>query len=380
MCDDENVEPIDETDVYRYFGDYPSGAGYVLFYQAVDLDLDALGLKRKPKPASPTPPQQGPENLMDIVEDHEAPAPPVSQKSSPVTQKSPLRVDIPTFGEPVPAQVASPVSSISATAPVPATPVREVVPTPVVSVPRPSNGNGVAPSAVQRQPSYTASRPPPPSTTLTKEKEGKWYQRKKSTDKDRRLSSGPSTVLTSPSMTRMNPGETVSTPVKAPLQRTGTSQTFNTVFSAQTGSTNFGGLGVSVPSTMHGDDAEVVMVKPVPAPNQTIPIPTQTPGRQGIDVSPKALSGSVISSTSATSASPVSSASGLGRKPSQVESTTRTRTISTSSMSSSGEKEKPGSLSRRLSGMKRSGSMFKIMGRKDKEIVEEEGAKNGLPQ
>ncbi|EIW71561.1 hypothetical protein TREMEDRAFT_22545, partial [Tremella mesenterica DSM 1558] len=36
MCDDENVEPIEEKDIYRYFGDYPSGAGYVLFYQAVD--------------------------------------------------------------------------------------------------------------------------------------------------------------------------------------------------------------------------------------------------------------------------------------------------------------------------------------------------------
>lgn len=45
MCDDENIEPIEEADIFRYFGDYPSGAGYVLFYQAADLDVEALGLK-----------------------------------------------------------------------------------------------------------------------------------------------------------------------------------------------------------------------------------------------------------------------------------------------------------------------------------------------
>ena len=45
MCDDENIEPIDESDIFRYFGDYPSGAGYVLFYQAADLDVETLGLK-----------------------------------------------------------------------------------------------------------------------------------------------------------------------------------------------------------------------------------------------------------------------------------------------------------------------------------------------
>lgn len=63
LCDDENVEPIAETDIPRYFGDLPAGAGYVLFYQAVDLDLAALGLKT-PAPApvtkAATPPTAGP--------------------------------------------------------------------------------------------------------------------------------------------------------------------------------------------------------------------------------------------------------------------------------------------------------------------------------
>jgi len=48
LYDDENVEPVDEADIPRYFGDYPAGAGYVLFYQAVDLDPVSLGLVAKP--------------------------------------------------------------------------------------------------------------------------------------------------------------------------------------------------------------------------------------------------------------------------------------------------------------------------------------------
>jgi hypothetical protein len=48
LYDDENVEPVDEADIPRYFGDYPAGAGYVLFYQAVDLDPVSLGLEKAP--------------------------------------------------------------------------------------------------------------------------------------------------------------------------------------------------------------------------------------------------------------------------------------------------------------------------------------------
>ncbi|CAG8571903.1 2196_t:CDS:10 [Acaulospora morrowiae] len=45
LFDDDNVEPIDEADIQKYFGDLPgAGSGYVLFYQACDLDLNSLGL------------------------------------------------------------------------------------------------------------------------------------------------------------------------------------------------------------------------------------------------------------------------------------------------------------------------------------------------
>ncbi|EMD32515.1 hypothetical protein CERSUDRAFT_87833 [Gelatoporia subvermispora B] len=53
LFDDDNVETIKESDIPRYFGDSSSGSAYVLYYQAVDLDMAALGL-RAPEPAPST--------------------------------------------------------------------------------------------------------------------------------------------------------------------------------------------------------------------------------------------------------------------------------------------------------------------------------------
>ena len=85
MCDDENIEPIDDSDIYRYFGDYPSGAGYVLFYQAVDLDLTSLGLA----PKTPSMPKDGLVNIAEAPE--ETQLSPDRDESSPVSYKSNLQ-------------------------------------------------------------------------------------------------------------------------------------------------------------------------------------------------------------------------------------------------------------------------------------------------
>ncbi|PPQ64280.1 hypothetical protein CVT26_002163 [Gymnopilus dilepis] len=45
VFDDDNVYPIPESDIPKYFGDSNAGAAYVLYYQAVDIDLVALGLR-----------------------------------------------------------------------------------------------------------------------------------------------------------------------------------------------------------------------------------------------------------------------------------------------------------------------------------------------
>ncbi|KAI0714523.1 hypothetical protein C8Q76DRAFT_692631 [Earliella scabrosa] len=52
LFDDDTVSAIKESEIPKYFGDSNSGSAYVLYYQAVDLDLPALGLK------SPTPPPE----------------------------------------------------------------------------------------------------------------------------------------------------------------------------------------------------------------------------------------------------------------------------------------------------------------------------------
>ena len=48
VFDDVNVYSIPESDIPRYFGDSSAGVGYVLFYQAVDLIPETVGLPSKP--------------------------------------------------------------------------------------------------------------------------------------------------------------------------------------------------------------------------------------------------------------------------------------------------------------------------------------------
>ncbi|RPD54471.1 cysteine proteinase [Lentinus tigrinus ALCF2SS1-7] len=53
LFDDDTVTTIKESEIPKYFGDSNSGSAYVLYYQAVDLDLSSLGLKPPtPPPAS----------------------------------------------------------------------------------------------------------------------------------------------------------------------------------------------------------------------------------------------------------------------------------------------------------------------------------------
>lgn len=51
VFDDDAVDTIKESDIPKYFGESNSGSAYVLYYQAADLDLVALGLR----PPSPEP-------------------------------------------------------------------------------------------------------------------------------------------------------------------------------------------------------------------------------------------------------------------------------------------------------------------------------------
>ncbi|OAX39528.1 cysteine proteinase [Rhizopogon vinicolor AM-OR11-026] len=44
VFDDETVDTIKESDIHKYFGESNAGSAYVLYYQAVDLDIVALDL------------------------------------------------------------------------------------------------------------------------------------------------------------------------------------------------------------------------------------------------------------------------------------------------------------------------------------------------
>lgn len=66
MFDDDTVSPIDEADIQKYYGESAAGSGYVLFYQAIDLDPTSIGLRMRETEAFgslPTP-IQPPPNLV----------------------------------------------------------------------------------------------------------------------------------------------------------------------------------------------------------------------------------------------------------------------------------------------------------------------------
>jgi hypothetical protein len=58
LFDDDTVSLVAEHDIPRYFGDSPAGSAYVLYYQAADIDLPALGLRDCPASA-PAPASAG---------------------------------------------------------------------------------------------------------------------------------------------------------------------------------------------------------------------------------------------------------------------------------------------------------------------------------
>ncbi|GAA5967397.1 hypothetical protein JCM11641_000536 [Rhodosporidiobolus odoratus] len=58
VFDDNNVYPIEQSEISRYFGDTPGqGSGYVLFYQAVDLELGGLEMPSPTAPLTASPSQ-----------------------------------------------------------------------------------------------------------------------------------------------------------------------------------------------------------------------------------------------------------------------------------------------------------------------------------
>ncbi|WVR08102.1 hypothetical protein IAU60_005148 [Kwoniella sp. DSM 27419] len=427
MCDDENIEPIDDDDLFRYFGDYPSGAGYVLFYQAADLNLASLGLKLPTPPpeeerstvADETPSklprkEQREEQLIDLSEEPEKRV--ESGKTSP---RAGLRVDIPPSPE-TPVRVSQP-SSNTTRVPPPVPPARQPSvretppvtrapstrgPAPPPPVSRsvssrnsisahtpPVKSNGSTPTTERQLGFNAASAPLPASATSEKDKDGgKWLSRV--TGKDRRLSSSGNGFSTNGTA-----------PPSAPSSRPSTAQTTNTTT---------GSLGLNMGSSVYsqgGDSSQVnggfdngqspaamssSVMSTVSAASASTgtssslaqPAPTAGagPGARPIpassQVSPPA---NAPSSSMSSSMSSSALGLGLGRKASMSASATgqqasgRDRTVSSGSTGSANYAG-GGSLGRKLSGMGgklgRSGSMAfgKFgLGKKDKDKGDKDG-------
>ncbi|WRT69633.1 uncharacterized protein IL334_006622 [Kwoniella shivajii] len=427
MCDDENVEPIDDDDLFRYFGDYPSGAGYVLFYQAVDMDLASLGLK------APTPlePEQQPEvsisstiskqpkaELKDLKEHQlidfsDETTPPIKQEQEPA-----VSVSVPAPSS-VPVEVETPTKK------------RQPPPAP------PSRRTSTSASLTTTTPTSTRTRQnsfPIPPTTRTDSTPISTPNVKPNGVTDRQLGFDTSSPVKTPPVPP--PSRRALSSFRNPDSPTPTQSQTQTQIQTQgnpssrpstSGSTTFGGLGVNVPNSMHGTNSETVQGIPngngsgsspnttnttmsssviststnsdatSSLPNSTTlakPIPTSVTSGQtsgSTTLSPtQQPTGSVPNTSMSSSVSSSNLGIGLGRKPSTSQGN-RDRTISGSSTTSGSGNNYAGggSLSRRLSGMSgklgRSGSMafgkFGI-GKKDKndKIGEEEGnsSKKGL--
>ncbi|KAI5481671.1 hypothetical protein MNV49_002897 [Pseudohyphozyma bogoriensis] len=78
VFDDNTVYPIEESEIQRYFGDTPGqGSGYVLFYQAVDLDLRDFGINETTRPRQRTETSSSAGTSVVSGSVPEEPAPPV---------------------------------------------------------------------------------------------------------------------------------------------------------------------------------------------------------------------------------------------------------------------------------------------------------------
>lgn len=246
MCDDENMEPIEEEDLANYFGDNITGAGYVLFYQAVDLDLVNLGLNKLPeRRVPPTFP------LVKVAEEE--------------MEKE---------------ELASPVTPIAVHPPAPITPVRTAVTptgtldssgsshlaenTPNGSVHLELGSVHVRSDSARREPSTNVSpallkRNP---SAAKQDQKSKWYSLKKREGASFPVSSSPEP------------------PSRGTLHRQATATTFNTVSTDHSAAHD----DMPVPATLHvqGEDlsSSVMSTSTNSSSNMSAPLAVPTTGTQ----------------------------------------------------------------------------------------------------
>ncbi|PAV22641.1 cysteine ase [Pyrrhoderma noxium] len=190
VFDDDTVDVIKESDISKYFGDTNNGCAYVLFYQAVDLDLQALGLKEDEAPVS--------ESVSESTDTQAPLLPPGlthegdsdTSEIAPATPGSPAMIPVPTIvpGSPSPLTVIIPLQKyrqqyqlmsrhqLKQSAQDACSPPIPPIPLSAISSPQVSNENSQASTS-------TTSPAPTVNTSLVrspKEKSSGWFSRKRS--------------------------------------------------------------------------------------------------------------------------------------------------------------------------------------------------------
>lgn len=167
VFDDDTVDVIKESDISKYFGDTNNGCAYVLFYQAVDLDLQALGLKEDEAPVS--------ESVSESTDTQAPLLPPGlthegdsdTSEIAPATPGSPAMIPVPTIvpGSPSPLTVIIPPPEVSSAIPVNVT-------TPTVTSPNgktffSSIRHSPSKPSIRKQSAQDACSPPMPPIPLS---------------------------------------------------------------------------------------------------------------------------------------------------------------------------------------------------------------------
>ncbi|KAL5535922.1 hypothetical protein ACEPAF_4016 [Sanghuangporus sanghuang] len=96
VFDDDSVDSIKESDISKYFGDSNSGSAYVLYYQALDLDLPSFGLKAEEPVAAESAARESPTQapLLPPGLTHEGDSD--ASEFAPTTPASPALHSVPT--------------------------------------------------------------------------------------------------------------------------------------------------------------------------------------------------------------------------------------------------------------------------------------------
>ncbi|BEJ14952.1 hypothetical protein CspHIS471_0407190 [Cutaneotrichosporon sp. HIS471] len=304
MCDDENVEPISEDDLTNYFGDNITGAGYVLFYQAVELDLLSLGLKKLPQP------KVRPQMPVHLIEEAKKVLAPVSEPFATPVATAPASPAVPTLAHvPSPVAPAAPVVPAAPVAiPVPAVPVAVAAPSSHPSTLSNPSASGTPNGSVRREPSTASSfltsafmehnspaRRREPSMSRSTDKSNRWSILKRKDDPTHRQ----------------------------PLQRQGTATTLGTLGTLGTDNTSSSSMqhdqGEHTPQ--HSNDMSSSMMSSLSATSaapstgtgRSSPIPTSTvPSHSSLGLSPSTRADRSPSGMSTSNG--FSGGSSLGRK------------------------------------------------------------------